>query len=136
MERKYNEPYYIIKNPNIITNIKYIAEDPSITIKTVIIPIRDFNLSAESRVKHKNNNGGLWNATGKLSQLQFYKDIFAKYIFYMTKYDIPTIFIDFDKMTTDKKYLYNKIKNILDEKNIDFNVFSDVYDEVSLTSKK
>jgi len=136
MEKKYNEPYYIIKNPLIISNIKHIVEDPLIKIKTVIIPIRDFKLSAESRVKHKNNKGGLWNANDKVSQIQFYNNIFSKYIFYMTKYDIPTIFIDFDKMTTDKKYLYNKIKIILDEKNIDFNVFSHVYDEVSLTSKK
>ena len=30
----------------------------------------------------------------------------------------------------------SKIKSILDEKNIDFNVFSNVYDEVTLTSKK
>lgn len=54
----------------------------------------------------------------------------------MTKYDIPTIFIDFDKMINDKKYLFDKIKSILDEKNIDFDNFSNIYDEVSLISKR
>ena len=34
----------------------------------------------------------------------------------------------------DKEYLFNKLKIILDEKNIDFNLFCKVYDEVSLTS--
>ena len=53
----------------------------------------------------------------------------------MTKYEINTIFINFDKMINDKIYLFNKIKSILDEKNIDFELFCNVYDEVSLTSK-
>jgi hypothetical protein len=53
----------------------------------------------------------------------------------MTKYDINTVFIDFDKMISDKKYLFYKIKSILDEKNIDFDLFCNVYDEVSVTSK-
>jgi hypothetical protein len=38
-------------------------------------------------------------------------------------------------MISDKKYLFNKIKNILDEKHIDFDLFCNVYDEVSVSSK-
>jgi hypothetical protein len=52
----------------------------------------------------------------------------------MTKFEIPTIFLDFDKMVHDKEYLYNKFKNIMDEKNIIFEYFANVYDEVSATS--
>jgi len=38
-------------------------------------------------------------------------------------------------MINDKIYLFNKLKNILDEKNIDLEIFSRVYDEASLSSK-
>ena len=38
-------------------------------------------------------------------------------------------------MVNDKTYLFNKLKNILDEKNINFDNFCKVYDEVSLISK-
>jgi len=48
---------------------------------------------------------------------------------------INTIFIDFDKMITDKLYLFNILKYVLDEKDIQFDYFSSVYDEVSITSK-
>lgn len=34
----------------------------------------------------------------------------------MAKYDIDTIFIDFDRMINDKPYLFNKLKSVLDEK--------------------
>jgi hypothetical protein len=92
-------------------------------------------MSAFSRVKYGKENGGLWNAVDELSQIQFYQNILTNYIFIITKYDINTLFIDFDKMINDKTYLFNKLKNILDEKNIDLETFSRVYDEVSLTCK-
>ncbi len=38
-------------------------------------------------------------------------------------------------MVTNKEYLFEKLKPILDEKNIEFNYFSHIYDVVSLTSK-
>jgi len=135
MERNYKEDYYILKNPNFMVNIEYIVKDTSIKIKNIIIPIRDLKMSAKSRVKHDKQEGGLWNAKDELSQIIFYKDILTNYIFISTKYNINTIFIDFDKMINDKRYLFIKLKNILDEKNIDFETFSCVYNEVSLSSK-
>ena len=53
----------------------------------------------------------------------------------MTKYDINTIFIDFDRMINDKLYLFDKLKNILEEKNISLSLFSEIYEKVSFTSK-
>jgi hypothetical protein len=135
MERSYKENYNVIKNPQFIVDIETISKNTSIKIKSVIIPIRDLKISAKSRVKHWKQNGGLWNAEDELSQIDYYKNILTNYIIISTKYDIHTIFIDFDKMINDKIYLFNKLKNILDEKNIDLEIFSRVYDEVSESSK-
>lgn len=135
MERNYKDDYNVIKNPTFMMDIEKISKDTSIKIKNVIIPIRDLKMSAKSRVNHGEENGGLWNATDELSQIDFYKNILTNYIIISTKYDINTIFIDFDKMINDKIYLFNKLKNILDEKNVDLEIFSQVYDEVSLSSK-
>jgi hypothetical protein len=134
MERNHTDKPYILKNPIFMRDIKNIIKDKSITIKTVIIPIRDYEISAASRVSHGRQNGGLWCANDKKSQIQFFKNIIADYIYYMTKYDIDTTFIDFDRMIKDKKYLFNKIKYILDEKKIGFDVFSKQYDNVSKVS--
>jgi hypothetical protein len=135
MERNYEDNYYILKNPMFLCYIEKIIKDKSITIKNVIIPIRDLNNSAKSRLKHGNQNGGLWFADDELSQINFYKDILTNYIFISTKYDINTTFIDFDRMINDKTYLFYKLKIILDEKNIGLDEFSLIYDEVSLLSK-
>jgi hypothetical protein len=136
MERCYKDNYDVLKNPKFIKDIEKILEDTSITITNVIIPIRNLSMSAKSRVKNGPlNAGGLWDATDELSQINFYQNILSNYLVISTKYDINTIFIDFDKMINDKTYLFNKLKNILDKKNIDLETFSSVYDEVSLSSK-
>lgn len=136
MERSYKDNYNVLKSPLFIKDIKKILEDTSITITNVIIPIRDLSMCAKSRVKHGlNSEGGLWEDTDELSQINFYQNILSNYLVISTKYDINTIFIDFDNMIHDKTYLFNKLKNILDKQNIDFETFSRVYDEVSLSCK-
>ena len=130
MEKQYKAKHYILKNPSFMGDIEKIVKDKkNITIKTVIIPLRDLDASAQSRVNLGSGNaGGLWHANDKLSQINYYKDIISNYIIISTKYDLNTIFIDFDKMIKNKQYLFNKLKNILDEKNINFKTFSDIYE--------
>lgn len=133
MERQYKDNYYILKNPAFILDIEDILKD--VPIKTIIIPLRDLQTSAISRINHGNNYGGIWHAFDESSQINFYKDILLNYIFIATKYNVNTIFLDFDKMTNNKRYLFDKLKPILDEKNIVVETFDRIYDEVSLTSK-
>lgn len=135
MERRYNENYYIVKNPIFMHNINYIVQDSSVKIKYVIIPIRDLKHSAMSRVKNGNNNGGFVNAINETTQLQYYKDILTNYLYCMTKYELNTIFIDFDKMVKYPHYLFDKLKVILDEKSINYERFYAVYNEVTSISK-
>ena len=150
-----------MKSPEFIENIESIVNDESVSIKQVIIPIRDYELSAKSRVKNsthvacvlqrrefdhmsreskrtiitEQSPGGLWRAKSEKEQVIFYRKIISNYMYFMTKYDISTIFLDFDRLVKDKIYLFDKLRDILDEKNIKFDSFSEVYDEVSLTSK-
>jgi len=134
MEHEVTSPYYIIKSPYFLRDIAKIVSDPAIKIKLVIIPIRDFIQSAKSRVLHKNQFGGLWDATNLEEQIEFYEKIMSNYRVYMTTYNINTIFLSFDQMIGDKQYLFEKLKVVLDEKQINFSEFSSVYDEVTVTS--
>ncbi len=135
MEKSIEQNYYIIKNPLFINQIENIITNNNYIVKKVIIPVRDYRLAAQSRAKYDNRTGGFWNATDEQTQIDFFHKIMSEYLLHMVRYNIDTIFIDFDKMVSDKKYLFDKLKDILDEKNIDFETFSNVYDEVSLTSK-
>ena len=98
-------------------------------IKLVIIPVRNYQESAKSRLAHSTENGGLWNAQTEEEQITFYNKITADYIQKMVKYSINTLFLDFDQMVNNKYYLYIKLKNILEE--ITFEEFSSAFDEAN-----
>lgn len=122
MERQYHESYSILKNPSFISDINSILE--KYTIKLVILPIRDLREAAKSRASHQYKNGGLWNAEDEESQLLYYHRILSEYMCIMTKHDIPTMFIDFEKMINDKQYLFNKLTPVLE--GIEFETFCEV----------
>jgi hypothetical protein len=131
LERQYHEPYPILKNPSFISEMNTILEKE--TIQLVIIPIRDLKASASSRVRHEHDCGGLWNAHDEESQILYYHRILSEYMCIMTKHDIPTLFLDFDRMISDKQYLFDKLKPILE--GIDLDTFCQVYEEVSESSR-
>ena len=133
MEKGYPNPHYISKNPLFMSNIETVIE--KMKIKQVIIPIRNLEASAKSRASRAKENGGLWNAENEQEQLTFYKNILSNYLEYMVKYDIPTLFLDFDQMVNNKYYLFVKIKHILDEREITFEKFSEAYLEASESSR-
>ncbi len=134
MERLIDEPYTILKNPRFIENIESILLHKNIRIRSMVIPIRDYSKSASSRVHHGNNAGGLWNASNYETQITFFHKIMANYMYVMTKYNIPTIFIDFDKMISNPQYLYDKLKPILS--NIPFHIFFNSYKITTLHQNK
>jgi hypothetical protein len=136
MEKAYYEKHYITKDPYYIDNIKNVVKDKCIKIKHVIIPVRDYKDSAKSRTNIGKGCGGLWNATNEEEQLRFYNQIMADYIYVMVKNDLSTFFLDFDRMVNDKSYLFEKLKIIFDEKNVDFDTFSKAYNRAASFSKK
>jgi hypothetical protein len=133
MELPITSQHYILKNRAFISDIKDIAN--TINIKHMIIPIRNFEESAKSRVKNGYACGGLWGSNDLESQINFYNKIMANYVFYMVKYSINTIFIDFDRMITDSEYLYELLKPILIAHNVDIDTYNNAYSISNDTSK-
>ncbi len=113
MELDVTSPHKFLKNPEFIRDIRNVLN--TTTIQSVIIPIRNYTESASSRAQHgKAQAGGLWgNVTDAISQEVFYYQIMAQYLVSMVRYDIATVFIDFDRMIANHMYLYMKLKHIL-----------------------
>ena len=134
MEQSITSTYHVIKTPQLIRDIHTVVNHPTISIQSVIIPVRDMKSSAASRVKHGNLNGGLWNAHDEESQIRYYEHVMTHYLEHMVKYDIPTIFLDFDKMISDVNYVYDKLFPLIGSV-CSREAFSAIYEEVSDTSR-
>ena len=104
----------------------WVTQNQQVHVSSLIIPVRKYEDSASSRAKNK-GAGGFWCASNEQEQIAFYHKAMANLIFLTTKHDIKTIFLDFGKMISNQEYLFQKLKVVLDEKNISFELFSDVY---------
>jgi len=111
MEKLVNDPHKIIKCPGFIEDIESIIT--KIAIEYMIIPIRDYTAAAASRASHGKEPGGLWGASNEKEQVAFFHGIMANYLRSMVKHNIPTIFLDFDKMVSNESYLYQQLKPVL-----------------------
>ena len=120
---------YVVKCPGYITKIDNIVQKHYIDY--FIIPIRNYTDAAKSRERIGGGQpGGFWCATNAEEQEIFYHKIIAEYLHKMTLYDIPTIFINFERMVSDDKYLFEKLKPVL-KNNITYDDFKMVYDEAT-----
>ncbi len=129
-----NESIRFIKSPTFSRHISNLVTEKKWKIDFVIVPIRKYEEAARSREHFKKNAGGLtWGATDYASQLdEFYKSI-SILIRETTLHDIKTIFLDFEKMTSNKEYVYEKLKPVLS--NIDFTSFCKAYEKADSDSK-
>tara|TARA_Y100000592_G_scaffold81764_1_gene129770 strand:- start:188 stop:805 length:618 start_codon:yes stop_codon:yes gene_type:complete len=121
---------YIIKTPALIDDPKVISSFlQKYEIEYMIIPIRNLDKAAESRAKIGTQEvpGGLWKANNKDEQITLYYKQLASYLETMVKFDIPTIFLDFDKMISSPEYLYNKLAKILTQFSITRSDFDKAY---------
>ena len=139
--------YKITKNPAFIIMMEqYISQCEQVP-KLVIIPIRNFSEAAGSRYKNTKEEGrlnepipeglseskgagGLWHADTKEEQITFYNKCMAEYIQLMTLYDIPTKFIDFYRMTTNSRYLFECLKDVINS-DITYEIFEERYNEAT-----
>lgn len=126
---------YIVKSPAYIQCITELILESN--IDWMIIPIREYEDSALSRYKlGPGVRGGLWESKNAVEQVQMYWRIMAKYMRAMVKYQIPTIFLDFDRMIVSQKYLYNKLLPIFETKNISFDKFKVAYTKATLHQRR
>ena len=81
-------------------------------LKGIIVPYRDFETSAKSRanISKRTPNGGLWNANDVPSQIEFYKKAYKMFLLDTTRFKIPVIYVDFNRLIKDPIYTYNILK--------------------------
>jgi len=141
LEKYYNADSYIIKDMNVLhipDEVVKLMKEYSIELEHIIIPVRNYDSAARSRVSLSGSAGGIW-PQGRVkdfaTQKEFFYEIMSEFIYTMTLYDIPTTFINFDKMIESPEYLYEKLQPVL-LKNISFEKFEVSYNFASEHQKK
>ena len=118
-----------------MTVIPTLPSDQFNLLRQVIIPMREYEASASSRIHYGKRPGGFWNATTVDEQVHFYKEILADYLLVVVQHDIPALFLDFERMIRDPHYVYTTLETFVTEKQLSFDDFCVLYEKASATSR-
>ena len=144
LESNFNWPHRIVKNPYFLEALRTGARNPSLKIEWVVIPIRDYGDASRSRARLSREHekaghmglcrGGLCRgARTQEEQERLDKCALASYMLAMVECDIPTIFLDFTRMTSDHGYLYERLRPML-PLTVSTSMFVDAYNKASAIS--
>jgi hypothetical protein len=116
-----NAPY-VVKSPWLCSRIDEVLRNEDIIIDQAIIPIRNLNAAALSRVKveemsngigiYKRVKGGLWLTDDPEEQSHVLAEQFHNLIFALVRADIQITFCNYPRIVKDSAYLWSKIKSI------------------------
>lgn len=124
-----NDNAYILKNPFFCIQIPQII-DNGFDIKMIYIPFRDISFVANSRKKHGiGAAGGVWLTDNPDAQEEKLYYALGKLISDVVFYSIPFEFINFDRMISSPKYLFEKLNYVIS--GISFEEFCAAYNKIT-----
>lgn len=134
---------YVVKSPAVCNQIDEIIKRGNIILDHAIIPIRDMESAALSRIKVFNDSGnkefiagGIWETSNPDDQETVLRNKLIKLLIGLSKLETPVTFIHYPKFTKEPKYLFKKLKSIfpdIGEKNF-LGIYHDTVDR-KLVSK-
>jgi hypothetical protein len=105
----------IVKNPNLSRRLGELLDAGKVTIEHVIIPVRDLDVAAASRVRNTGYGadlhtfGGLFGTARATHQREALALLFYELMFTVTRYDLPHTLLLFPRFAEDWRYLHEKL---------------------------
>ena len=117
---------YIVKSPWLCETLSEVLNKNSVRIKAAIVPIRELEKAALSRVRvteeatrqgfnGAEHPGGLWGTANPEEQQSALARRFFDLIFTLTEYQVPIYFLSFPRFARDTDYLYSVLEPFLSE---------------------
>ena len=117
---------YIVKSPSLCETLGEALNKKSVRIKAAIIPIRELEQAALSRVRiteeaarqgfnGTEHPGGLWGTANLEEQQSALARRFFDLIFTLTQYQVPIYFLFFPRFASDTDYLHSVLEPFLRE---------------------
>jgi hypothetical protein len=108
---------YIIKNPGLCETLERDLAHGTIMIDHALIPVRELNAAASSRIRIGGANGsvpgGLKGTSDPAQQIAVLGESFHKLVMTLTTRDIPHTFLLFPRFVEDADYAFLKLRCVL-----------------------
>jgi hypothetical protein len=115
----------IVKNPALSTNLRGVLERGDVAIEHVIVPMRDLDIAAASRVRvseygrRPDAPGGMWHTNLGHNQRDALAGVFYELIWTLVEFDVPYTFLAFPRFALDADYLAEKLAWLAPDASVD-----------------
>jgi hypothetical protein len=105
----------VVKNPNLSRRLGELLDAGTVAIEHVIIPVRDLDVAAASRVRNTaygrdlHTFGGLFGTAKATHQREALALLFYELMYTVTRYDLPYTLLLFPRFAEDWGYTYDKL---------------------------
>jgi hypothetical protein len=106
----------IVKNPNLSRRLGPLLDAGKVEIEHVIVPMRDLDVAAASRVRNTGYGidlhtfGGLFGTARATRQREALALVLYELVYTIARYDLPHTFLLFPRFVTDWEYTYEKLR--------------------------
>ncbi len=110
----------IVKWPNLGTRIREVLDDGSVRIEHVIVPVRDLDAAAASRIRAADYGrttdaqGGMWGTKQYWRQRRALAELLGELLVIIAEYDLPHTLLAFPRFAEDWKYTYERLGWLLE----------------------
>jgi len=114
VERRAETPR-IIKSPGLSTRLGRLLEEGAIEVEHVIVPVRDLEIAAASRVRVAGYGrflgvrGGFTGTRSASHQRAVLDSMLAELVWTLTRFDLPHTLLEFPRFAHDWQYTYDKL---------------------------
>jgi hypothetical protein len=115
----------VIKAPGLSTRMRSLLDEGKVAIEHVIIPMRDLDVAAASRVRVAQYGralgvrGGYTGTRRASGQRDVLANMFYELVFTVAQFDLPHTFLAFPRFAHDWKYTYDKLGFLTPDKTAD-----------------
>ena len=123
---------YIVKSAKFFERLYPRLESGQIQIDHAIIPVREFNLAAQSRARVSAlgaGMGGLWGTDDPAEQVDILYRNFALTFEMLAQHDIPVTLLWYPRLGQDPAYLYGKLRFLFPA--VSFERFAEIFGEIA-----
>jgi hypothetical protein len=106
----------IVKDPGLSLHLGRLIEEGQVSIEHVIVPVRDLDIAAASRIRatrygmEPTARGGLFGTRRATNQKEALALLFYQLFDTITRYDLPHTLLRFPRFAQDWQYTYEKLR--------------------------
>jgi hypothetical protein len=106
---------HIVKDTTLPFRLGKLLETGTVSVSHVIVPIRNLDLAAASRVRASNYGrnifarGGLWGTVDPVKQRDALASMLYELMYTIAKFELPHTLLEFPRFTTDWQYTYRAL---------------------------